>query len=524
MHKDKSRLNFKRKILNLCFIASILSLILIFNSNLFNNPLIESNNDIEELGFKNQDLKINNNNNYLFQGIENPLNVTDKGILYKFDQEVLVSNQEELNLTYYLDEEHDWKISEIQISIDNIQDTRNWINNSEFKSPTIFRKYQVSNTSHPYSSGHAFGDIVDTITETNALYIRAHFVNLGFERYYDYFYVLNSSNDKYLITDTSINRSDVYSPWIPGNTMKFTYISDGADQYYGYYMDYYEYVNSSSNYEINSDTWEFNYVKNGESGNNTYGAGEIKNATGMYVGLYGEHIYDNKSKYSTGAYSELYQNISVPRGSVIDAYLSFDYNVPFGLDSNDNYIYFEINKQKVFSIGMSDIINAGKGIWHHTGNIYMDLWTNTSNVFEPILNGQKLNISVGIKCGRGTTYTKYEEVYQNIVWFDNVSLVLTTIANSSQSDINLTINNNPLDIQNDIWGTSSLTMNGIWVENPVILTINTTSPSLKFDLNTTLYGYHNGTTKIDQLNTEGISYRILNNGSIYWEFYHNLYM
>ncbi|MHA2010362.1 MAG: hypothetical protein ACW980_23870, partial [Promethearchaeota archaeon] len=523
MKKYKSELNYKSKILTICFIASIFSLFLIINSSLFNNPVNDNNNDIEELGFKKQDLRINDGYNYLFQGIENPLNITDKGILYKYDQDVLLSNQEDLNLSYYLDEDHDWKISEIQTSVKNIQDTRNWINNSEFKSPMIFRKYQVSETSHNYSPNHAFGDIVDSINETGASYIRAHFVNIGFERYYDYFYVLDNNNDSYLITDCNENRTDVYSPWIPGDTMNFTYTSDGSEEYYGYYMDYYEYVNSSSNYEINSDSWEFNYVENGVSETNTYGAGEIKNATGMYVGLYGEYLDYNRFKYYTGAFSELNQNISVPRGSVIDAYLSFDYNVPFGLDTNDNHIYFEINKQKVFSKGMSDIISAGKGIWHNTGNIYMDLWTNTSNIFEPILNGQKLNISVGIKCGKGATYTNYEEGYQNIVWFDNVSLILTTIANSSQPDINFKINNNIL-VENDIWGKSSLTMNDNWNKNPVILTLSTTSPSLQCVLNTTLYGYHNGTTKIDQLNTEGISYRILENGSIYWEFYHNLYM
>ena len=196
MHKDKSRLNFRRKILNLCLIASILPLILIFSSNFFNNPFIENNNDIEELGFKKQGLKINANKDYLFQGIERHLNITDKGILYKFDQEVLVSNQEELNLTYYLDEEHDWKISEIQTSIDNIQDTRNWINNSEFKSPIIFRNYTLSESLHPYEPDHVFNDINDTIIEEGALYIRAHFVKLGFERNYDYFMLFCLLNTK----------------------------------------------------------------------------------------------------------------------------------------------------------------------------------------------------------------------------------------------------------------------------------------------------------------------------------------
>ena len=84
----------------------------------------------------------------LRNGVMQFINITDTGNLYKINQEVSLSNQEALNLTYFLDTEHDWQVSKIETSINNLQDTRNWINNSGFTKPTIFRKYQVSQTDH----------------------------------------------------------------------------------------------------------------------------------------------------------------------------------------------------------------------------------------------------------------------------------------------------------------------------------------------------------------------------------------
>ncbi|MFX1278161.1 MAG: hypothetical protein ACFFA3_02020 [Promethearchaeota archaeon] len=522
----KNRINFKlrKKLKNTLIIISILCLVALIDSNTKFNPIIH-NEDFSnfEKNILQKNLKNANDDSILFQGIEQYINITDTGNLYKTNQEVSLSNQESLNLSYFLDSEHDWQVSKIETSVNNIQDTRNWLNNSGFTSPTTFRKYQVSETSHNYTGPHNPNIVVDTITETGATYMRAHFTRIGFERYYDYFYLRDSGNNNHLITDT-FNITNVYSPWIPGNTLKFTYEADGSVSNYGYHMDYYEFMNGSSDYDINSDTWGFNYAENGVSGTNTYGAGEHRNATGMYVGLYGEvdtlpYIFS----YSEGAFSEIYQNISIPRGRIINAYLSFDYNVPFGLKSNDNYIYFEINNQRVYSRGMRDIIEAGKGIWYNTGKIYMNLWSNTSEIFDGILDGQQFNMSVGIMSGSDVQLSYFEEAYQNIVWFDNVSLVLTTIANSTQTGVDLKFDDTALNDVNE-WGSSVLNLTGNWDMNPVTLQIDTTSPLLSFNLNLTLFGYHDTISKINQQNDNGISYVILKNGTVYWEFYHNFYM
>jgi len=505
-------------------IAYLTIILAIFLSSSF---LIPNTNNITEI-----DRDFNNiskiplladGDSVLFEGNEISLNITDYGNLYKDEQQVEVSNQESVNLTYYLDDIHDWEASQIDNSIYNVQDTRNWVNNSGFKLPTIFRVYQVSQTSsHPYSKNHQIVNSVDTITNSSATYMRAHFTDIGFERYYDYFFILDNNSQYQLITDT-FSRSDVYSPWIPGDTMEFTYLSDGSDEYYGYYMDYYEYINASSNYDINSDTWGFNYAENGVSGTNTYGAGECGNATSMYVGLYGEYLDYDQFDYTNGAFSELYQNITIPRGFVSDAYISFDYNVPFGYRTNNNYIYCKINDKKVYSKGMTDIIEAGKNKWHSTGKIYMDFWANSSSIFEGALSDQTFNISVGIMSGNSVTLTNFEEAYQNIVWFDNISFVVTASANSTQSYINLKLNGLDLTDGNN-WGISQKNITGTWETNPIILNFNTTSPDLSFNLDTAIYGNHKTQSKIGQTMLEGVSFEILENGTIYWEFSHNFYM
>ena len=130
-------------------------------------------------------------------------------------------------------------------------------------------------------------------------------------------------------------------------------------------MDYYEYVNASSNYDIKSDTWGFNYAENGVSGTNTYGAGECGNATGMYVGLYGEYVDNYEFDYTDGAFSELYQNITIPRGFVKDAYISFDYPVPANTKDSDYLALLKRRLPEAIKKASSDLIiyNAGTDIF-----------------------------------------------------------------------------------------------------------------------------------------------------------------
>ncbi|MFW9936802.1 MAG: hypothetical protein ACFFD5_04090 [Candidatus Thorarchaeota archaeon] len=471
-----------------------------------------------------QNLNLSNGNTNLFEGNENPLNITDYGNLYSLNQEIQLSDEEDYNLSYYLDEVHDWSVSKIEHTVYNIRDTRNWINNSEFESPTIYRNYQVFESPHNYDNHHDpnWNSPDSEIYHGGALYIRAHFVNFSFEQGWDYLLVANGDDEVIMVNDSIAY--DVLTPWTPGNTLKIDYDSDNTNEVYGYYIDYYEFINDTSN--IGFEKWGFDYKKNYDLGINNYGPGEIGNESAMFVAMYPDFDYATSYDdfwYETGAFSEIYQNITVPRKAVIDASIAFDYYCQFGLETNDNIIYIAMNDQKLFSIGMADVISLGKNEWHHSGKIPLDIWLNTSNIFDTNLPQQVLNLSLGIKIATGWGYGTVEDVLQNVIWFDNVQLEMTTIANATQSDIDLRINNECV-IDKEEWGSGELTFTNNWTSNPIIQTINTSSPKIEFVLNTTLHGLKIGTSKYNQQNDEGITYNILDNYTIVWEFYHNFYM
>ncbi len=521
------KFRFEKKPKKISYISCALLLIIILNlffsieistrsSNKFNRGIDDFDDD------KTRELAASDNT--LFQGIENPINITDSGNLYTYNQEIALNNQEPLNLTYYLDDVHNWKASSITESISNIHDTKDWINNSEFFPITAYKVNQVvQNTPHNYTNNINWLTSIQTITRSGALAMRAHFVNISFQENHDFIRVLDGTNNLIMrFFDTGF-RKNFLTPWIKGNSLRIDMETDASVRDYGYYIDYYEFVNSSSNYYINNNTWGYNSKT---SIGNYRSAGRINNSDAMCLELFSQLYTDTVnyySQYPKNNFTEIYQNLTIPRGKVIDAYIEFDYNPEFCMDTNSLFIYAAINNKKIYSIYFGDIVAGGLRNWYSTNKIYMDLWVNTSNIFEGDLISQDLNFSIGIKSSSSSYYSGYEDGFQQEIWFDNITFGITSIANSSQNDINLTINEYVL-IEGGCWGESSLQINGNWQEHPIILTMNASSTSLDFNLNTTIYGFHNATSKINQQGLEGVNYQILENGTIYWTFYHNFYM
>ncbi|MFX1496251.1 MAG: hypothetical protein ACFFBH_01870 [Promethearchaeota archaeon] len=487
------------------------------NTNLFYSDIKNRDNNI--FNHNSEILKVANGKSSLFDGALNPLNITDYGTLYNTSQEISLTDKAEINLKYYLDDYHGWEVSQINSSINQIQDTRIWINNSDFLPISTFKNYDNHQSGHNYLPNRGRAQTLQSTSKFGAIAMRAHFTNLSFEDGYDFF-LMENENNTLCYVDTGF-KSDFYSPWILGSSLYFYFESDGLIQEWGYEIDYFEFVNESSNYYRNAQSWGFNNISFTKT---RYGAGQADEIDSMYLALYSEISSNHLSAtYYKGNFAELYQNISIPRGKVVDGYISFDYYAEFAMESNENYIFCQINNNKIYSRGLGDIVESGRRVWHNTGKIYMDLWTNTSNIFGDIKNNQEFNISVGIMSGASVIYTGFEDQFQQIFWFDNISLVLTTVANCSQEGINLKLNS--LDLtQGNEWGTANLWISGNWDLNPIIITVNTTSPNLKFNLDTILAGYHKGLSKINQENENGVSYTILNNGTVIWEFYHNLYM
>lgn len=487
------------------------------------------------------DVKLSNGKDFLFQGVEDSLIINDTGNLYDFNQEVSISNLSELNLTYYLDDTHEWKASKIETNIRNIQDTREWVQeNDYYELDTPYRHYKaflnidpVGQPPHNYSADLDSdptnpSNVHSTISNSSASAMRFHFSRIEIETSWDLLCIYDKNN-RLQYTFTGI-ATDLYTPWMKGDTFKITINSDSSIQWYGYDIDFYEYHNSSTNYFDYEASWGYNNRSIAGNFGGNFGIGKIGNNTAIYTALlcnpYRDFSYTfppMNAIYYEDDFSEIYQNITIPRGSVIDAYISFDYYAEFAMDSNENYIYCEINNKKIYSKGLGDIVDAGKNVWHKTGKIYLDLWSNTSGIFNDINSNNEFNISVGIKSGASVTYSGFDDRFQQLCWFDNISLVLTTLCNSTQTDINLEINGESL-IDSNFWGISRKNFTGSWEKNPITLTIQTASPSLEFELDTIINGYHETTSKVGQTTQEGVSYQILKNGSVYWEFTHNFFM
>ena len=144
----------------------------------------------------------------MIKGKLNPLNVTDFGNLYNISQSVSLTNQEVINLNYYLDDNHGWKVSGISANVSNIQDTRDWVVEKDFyELDTPYRKYEsFQNYDPPGNPYHNYTYDLDhdptnplnidkTITEPGASAIRLHFSRIEFETDWDILCIYDGNNN-----------------------------------------------------------------------------------------------------------------------------------------------------------------------------------------------------------------------------------------------------------------------------------------------------------------------------------------
>lgn len=505
-------------------IAYLIVILGIFLSSSF---LIPNSKNIKEIDsdFKDypQTPLLADSDSILFEGNENFLNITDYGNLYETEQQIDVTNQEAVNLTYYLDDVHNWEVSEVETQINNIQDERDWVDNGVIGSDTELTP--TSQVSQSEDSGPSYGknlnpnNYLATFDGNDCDYMRIHFVLLEVEYYYDELYISNQDNT--VLDNFAGYYTDFYTPWYIATELKISMDSDTSVELYGYSVDFFETYNGSM-FTLDSTSWNYFEDTINDPSRLYGGTAEIGNRSALRTVIEG---IDNSPSYSyeDGDIVGFYQDFTIPRGELIDAWVSMDYNLLRGIKTNDNYAYIKVNGETVYTRGFRTIKNAGLGQWHSTGLINLDLWENSSSIFDEVLIGQSINLSVGIEIGNEVEYTGFDHLDIQEAYFDNIQLIFKTIANSSQSGINLQFNNSILNDDNT-WGVSYLNLTGNWNINPLKLAVTTDSPSLSFDLDTTLYGYHKTKSRVGQTTLERVSYEILKNGTIVWEFSHNLYM
>lgn len=138
----KNRLFWKISVLCLISFVFLLSFVNILNTNqdnLFEDS--DGKNSMDDLGL---DIA-NSQEDILSEGQGLPLNITEYASLKSLDQDISVSNDGLTNLTYILDEDHDWKATEIINQLNNIEDEKDWIENGTLGTKegpfSIFRNY-----------------------------------------------------------------------------------------------------------------------------------------------------------------------------------------------------------------------------------------------------------------------------------------------------------------------------------------------------------------------------------------------
>jgi hypothetical protein len=105
--------------------------------------------------------------------------------------------------------------------------------------------HNIIESPHPYPNNY---DNTWIITQPDATQIRAHFVNISTESNYDYIYIYDSNDSLVASYDGIYN--DIWTSWVPGNTLKIRLITDGSITYYGFYSDKYEYTS------YQNETWK----------------------------------------------------------------------------------------------------------------------------------------------------------------------------------------------------------------------------------------------------------------------------
>ena len=98
----------------------------------------------------------------------------------------------------------------------------------------------VIESPHPYPNNY---DNTWTIIQSGATSIRLHFVNYTTEDYHDYIYILDANNNT--VATYTGSATDVWTPWVSGNTIKVRLVSDASTHYDGFYIDKYQYNTTS---------------------------------------------------------------------------------------------------------------------------------------------------------------------------------------------------------------------------------------------------------------------------------------
>ena len=224
--------------------------------------------------------------------------------------------------------------------------------------------------------------------------------------------------------------------------------------------------------------------------------------------------------------AEFSQIMNVPRGQVSNAYFSVGFYDQKMMVTNDLEMFVAINNSIIYTRPFV-LITQEPLTWQTTGNIYLNVWQNLTSLFKTMKASSTIVFSVGIKYANpiSTQYSGFANMDRQVIFFNNIHLVLTTVANATQPDINLKVNGVPLISSTSAWGAASFSLTGAWTSSPITLTFTTTSPSIAFSATFVIQTQVVLDSSYAQtFSSLGTTFTASPAASTSWAFYENVYI
>lgn len=475
-------------------------------------------------------------NGIIYSGFEQPVVINETAELFQSDHYSIGNNTypdyKSTNTSFYLDETHNWIANYYEANISNIMDEREWTTNGGFNasqdiivpsmmiscSENSFPKYKRGANPNPSNPTNRLSEF----DGTGYTYMRLHFATLDFEGSYDFLYIYDKD---YVLLDKFTGWFyNLTTPWYKTTKLILTIESDSSSvELTGYNCDRYDLYNREIYTSLNN--WTFKSTNNVSPTRFFNKTVNISNKSAIAIGFNGENTGTGQYTYYSNDESAIYQNLSIPRGNVKNAWFSYDYLFMQGLPTNDLYLFLRINNEYIDTIGFRTLNNNQPQTWKTTGYIPLAFWENSSNIFSGNLNNQNLNISFGIRVDYGISYTGFNNSNAHVVYVDNIKLIIQSEVNSTQSDINLTIDgtltaNTGYNYQ---FGKANISKPISYSTNPIKLLMETNASMLQLDLSSHVYAYHEAESYSMANGIKGKTLKISTTGSIEWSFYHLVY-
>ncbi|MFQ6124376.1 MAG: hypothetical protein ACE5R6_07210, partial [Candidatus Heimdallarchaeota archaeon] len=342
--------------------------------------------------------------------------------------------------------------------------------------------------------------------------------------------ILGSGWEGYRIDNTISNLHDIRN-WVLNPDFSDTGTHDG-----------YEWPNDVGDVNINDDvnvtSWSFGYTDVGPR--NVAFAGNYEgNDTVAYLDphdnalelhIQGDDDYmTNYYSYDNGDRCYWTQTTNVPRGTVVDAAITFDIFVDHAALFDSWTFSVRINSVIVYARGLKTLRDAGYNVWQ-SRYVPVGAWDNSTNVFTDPVNG---TVDIELRFEYTSDSASYSQGFTDIeyqqIWVDNFNLILT--AEVFPSDIGLRMNTANIT-DGGTWGQGSITETGTWTTSPVNMVFDaivslpsqygTGSYDVEFDYSADLYVRKDSPDTLYELDatSEGTNYDV-NDGdtTVDWDFY-----